>query len=252
MNEPTGFPMRLNRYLALKQVATRRAADDLIRAGAVFVNGAKAVLGQKVSSDDNVEVRRRGGKTKSYRYVIFHKPLGVVTHSPQYGEKTIADISGFPDLFPVGRLDKDSTGLIILTDDGRITDRLLNPRYDHEKEYRVSVREPVGPHIEAALCTGVEEGGERLTARSAQRIGRHVIDIVLTEGKRHHIRRMLSALHLTVTSLERVRIMNIRLTKEKPGQARMLSGRELALFLESIGIEREKSAPEGGKPINVA
>lgn len=127
------FPMGLNRYLALKGYATRRAADDLIREGSVMVNGKVAVIAQKVHEGDIVEVKRRGPAPK-YSYFAYHKPLGVVTHSPQEGEQGIREATAKSDLpkgvFPVGRLDKNSHGLIILTDDGRVTDRLLNPEYE--------------------------------------------------------------------------------------------------------------------------
>src|SRR3989344_8713980 len=132
------YPMRINKYLAHKGIATRKAADALIERGGVKINGRKAVLGDKVLEKDTVEVR---GAQKQYRYFAYNKPVGVITHSPQLGEKDIATSTKLRDVFPVGRLDKASHGLIILTDDARITDRLLSPRYDHDKEYFVQVRQ---------------------------------------------------------------------------------------------------------------
>src|SRR4051812_46052773 len=136
------YPMRLNKYLARKGVATRRDADILIEKGRVQVNGEKAVVGMKVLETDTVEVTRgKKDAIKTLYYFAYNKPRGVITHSAPEGED---DITGsLPremqtlGLFPVGRLDKDSYGLIILTNDGRITDRLLNPAATHDKEYQV-------------------------------------------------------------------------------------------------------------------
>src|SRR3989344_8091577 len=130
MAEPV-YPMRINKYLAHRGFSTRKDADVLVEKGAVTVNGVRAVLGQKVNENDVVEVRQ---KQKKYQYYAYNKPEGVITHSPQLGEKDIAAASLLHDVFPVGRLDKRSRGLIILTSDARITDKLLNPEYVHDKE----------------------------------------------------------------------------------------------------------------------
>src|SRR3989344_8210359 len=132
------YPMRINKYLAHRGFATRKEADVLIEKGFVRINGREAVLGDKVQEKDKVDVKHIG---KTHRYFAYNKPKGVITHSPQLGEKEIETSTKLKDVFPVGRLDKASHGLIILTDDARITDRLLSPRYDHDKEYFVQVRQ---------------------------------------------------------------------------------------------------------------
>jgi pseudouridine synthase len=239
MNEPSiSFPLRLNRYLALKGYATRRAADDLIRAGKVLVNGLPGVIGQKLSAQDHVEIRSRdvASDRNDYRYALCYKPRGVVTHSPRPGEQGAARSVGRPDLFPVGRLDKESEGLLVLTDDGRITERLLHPRYQHEKEYDVTVREAVGPEVPGALLAGVRDGGEFLQAKEASRTGRHTLAITLTEGKKHQIRRMLATLNLTVERLVRVRIMDFRLGELRPGESRLLRAKEREQLLRDLGL----------------
>src|SRR5262245_9004480 len=119
------YPMRINKYLAMKGHSTRRGADELIAKRAVTINGRRAVLGDKVNQGDDVQVSAKS-KPERYEYYAFYKPVGVVTHSPQNGEKGILAYVKRNDLFPIGRLDKESDGLIILTNDGRITDRLLN------------------------------------------------------------------------------------------------------------------------------
>ncbi|OYV28079.1 MAG: hypothetical protein B7W98_00320, partial [Parcubacteria group bacterium 20-58-5] len=131
------YPMRINKYLAHEGISTRRGADELIARKKVLINGRVAVIGEKVNEGDTVELRGKSS-AKKFVYYAYHKPVGVITHSPQLGEKDIKQSVALPkDVFPVGRLDKDSSGLIILTNDGRVTDRLLAPGYDHDKEYRV-------------------------------------------------------------------------------------------------------------------
>jgi 23S rRNA pseudouridine2604 synthase len=229
--------MRINRYLALKGFATRKGADDLVAAGLVSINGRKAVLGDRVAETDAVEVLQKGRRpAKEFVYVAYYKPRGVVTHSPKKGERSIGDISRFPGTFPVGRLDKASEGLMLLTDDGRVTERMLHPRFEHEKEYRVTVRENVLPFVKETLEKGVRSQGERLTAKSVTVTGPHSLTIVLTEGKKHQIRRMLDHVRLTVESLKRVRIMDLHLGSLRQGQSRVLHGRARKAFLESIGL----------------
>lgn len=236
MAEPLVFPIRLNRYLELTGQATRRGADDLIKNHLVKVNGQAAILGQKIIATDQVVVLKKH-RSKAYQYVLFNKPKGIVSHSPQVaGDKAIAEVSKFPSLAPMGRLDKASEGLILLTDDGRITERLLNPKFKHEKEYLVTVRETVPGFAVKILKQGVLDQGEKLTAKEVVILDDHKLKIVLTEGKKHQIRRMLSAVRLTVTALKRVRIMDFKLGTLKPGQGRALTGPEQAAFLKTLGL----------------
>jgi len=238
MTEKIEFPIRINRYLALRGLATRRSADELIVAGSVVINGKKAMLGDRVESTDRVDVvRNKKSIAKTFTYVAYYKPRGIITHSAQEDESEIKDISPFPNLFPLGRLDKASEGLILLTDDGRVTERLLHPRFSHEKEYLVTVREKVIPQSRMTLENGIESEGELLTAKKVQVLGPNTLVIILTEGKKHQIRRMLDAVHLTVEKLVRTRIMGIHLGALKPGQSRTLKGSARASFLKSIDLK---------------
>jgi 23S rRNA pseudouridine2604 synthase len=238
MAEKIEFPARINRYLALQGLATRRGADELIVAGLVEINGAKAQLGDRVQSGDTVEiVRTKKHIAKVYTYVAYYKPRGIITHSPQENESSIEDISPFPELSPLGRLDKASEGLILLTDDGRVTERLLHPRFAHEKEYLVTVREKALPQMRAILEAGIESEGELLSAKKVELLGAHTLVLILTEGKKHQIRRMLDAVHLTVEKLVRTRIMGVHLGALKPGQSRVLKGSARASFLKSIDLK---------------
>lgn len=235
MTDQIPFPVRINRYLALKGLATRKGADELIKKGSVLLNGVQARLGDQVHAHDTVEVSGRSSK-KSYAYLAYYKPRGVITHSPKKGEVAITDLVRIPNIFPVGRLDKDSEGLIILTDDGRVTERLLHPRFIHEKEYAVIVAERIPGDTAKRLTAGIRDKGELLKAKNATAVGPNHLIITLTEGKKHQIRRMLAALGLTVTHLKRMRIMHVHLGALKPGAHRAITGKAKAGFLHDLGL----------------
>ena len=190
--------MRINKYLALNKHSTRRGADELITKKQVFINDRLAVLGDKVKETDKVEVRFRG-KQKPYVYIAYNKPKGVVTHSAQKGEKEIKHEVSVKDVFPVGRLDKDSSGLIILTNDGRITERLLGPRYAHEKEYLVKTKNKLRSSFKEKMEAGVKIDREKTARCKVQIIDNQTFKVILTEGKKHQIRRMCVALFETDT-----------------------------------------------------
>ena len=236
--EHISYPIRINRYLALKGYATRRGADELIEKRWVSINGRMALLGDIVDKNDVVQVKKTERIKKDFTYLAYHKPVDIITHSPQKGEKAIADVLGreVAGLFPVGRLDKDSSGLLILTNDGRITDRLLNPKYEHEKEYAVEVDKKITPHVLRLLERGVDIEGYHTKPSHAQFIADHKLRITLYEGKKHQIRRMLAALGLQVRSLKRMRIMNIELGKMKEGEVRKLTEEEQKQFLSALGL----------------
>ncbi len=218
--------MRINKYLALKKISTRRGADELIKEKKVFINGKLAALGSKVSEIDRVEVK--GIEQKEYKYFAYNKPIGVETDSPR------------EDLFPLGRLDKASHGLLILTNDGRITDQLLNPKYFHEKEYIVKTLNKLRSSFKKNMEKGVAIEGARNEAPYVTKkckvkiVNENTFRIILTEGKKHQIRRMCSALFQEVADLKRERIMNIKLGTLKSGTMREIRGEELTTFLNQV------------------
>lgn len=212
--------VRINKYLALKKISTRRGADELIRQQKVFINGKKAVLGSKVDEGDKVELK--GAKMKEYRYFAYNKPIGIETDSPK------------PGLFPLGRLDKASHGLLILTDDGRITDQLLSPKYFHEKEYVVKTKEKLRGSFKGKMEAGVNIEGYVTKPCKVQIVNENTFRVILTEGKKHQIRRMCSALFQEVADLKRDRIMNIKLGNLKPKNTREIKGKELSTFLDQV------------------
>jgi 23S rRNA pseudouridine2604 synthase len=230
------FPIRINKYLADRGYSTRRGADDLIKKGVVQINGKKAVLGDIVKENDTVTLSKT--TASKYAYYLYHKAVGIVTVGKSHGEREIKDVTKLPDgIFPVGRLDKDSHGLIILTNDGRVTDRLLNPKYDHEKEYRVVLDKPVTHEFMIRLRNGVSLGKNFKTKKAdVRRFNSHTIDIVITEGKNRQVRRMCASFNYTVEDLCRIRIMNLELGNLGPNSLKKLTGEKLEVFLKSIGL----------------
>jgi len=233
--EASRYPMRINKYLALKNYATRRGADTLVEKGRVFINDSRAILGDKVNENDKVEVHNRG-KAKEYIYLAYNKPRGIITHSPQHGEKEVKEDIPIRDVFPVGRLDKDSTGLLILTNDGRVTDRLLNPKHAHDKEYIVTTKNNLRSSFKAKMEAGVKIENEITKPCKVNIINENTFRITLGEGKKHQIRRMCVALFQEVDTLKRVRIMNIILGKVEEGSYRKIDGSELKAFLKDLGL----------------
>lgn len=225
--------MRINKYLAQKGLCTRREADRYIEQGLVFINGTKAELGSKVEEGDTVETRL---PDRHYRYLAYNKPKGIVTHSPTKDQKGIEDVAGLTGVSPMGRLDKDSHGLIILTDDGRITEKLLGPEANREKEYSVQTKEPLRPGFKARMEKGVDIEGYRTKPAKVKVVSDTKFSIILTEGKKHQIRRMCAAWGYTVADLKRTRIMNIGLGNLQAGQYRTIKGAELKEFLKALGL----------------
>lgn len=232
-------PIRINKYLAEKNYSSRRGADELIESGKVFINGKRATLGDKVGLEDRVEVK--GMQAKEFEYYAYYKPKGVVTIGAQNDEKEIKDVTDLPsDIFPLGRLDKDSEGLLIMTNDGRITEALLSPKAKHEKEYTVTVDKPVSHQLLVRLSQGVSIGKTGTTRNyktkktEVRRADKESFDIILREGKNRQIRRMCGAVGFQVKKLRRFRIMNITLGKLKPNTYRKLKGKELTDFLGAL------------------
>jgi 23S rRNA pseudouridine2604 synthase len=231
-------PIRINKYLADKNIASRREADDLIRRKQVLVNGVFAEIGSKVYENDTVTLV---GKTPKKKYVAYYKGRGIITHSPNESETDIASKIktdyGINGLSPIGRLDKDSEGLLILTDDGRLTAPLLNSENNIEKEYTVTVDKNVKTGFQKLMEIGVMIEGYRTKPAKVITSSKNPkrFNIIITEGKKHQIRRMCAALGYQVQSLKRVRIANIEIKNLKPNQFRNITGQELKTLLAIIG-----------------
>jgi 23S rRNA pseudouridine2605 synthase len=239
---------RLHKVLAHAGLASRRAAERMIREHRVRVNGTVVVeLGTQVDPErDRIEVDGRPlpRADTAHHYVALYKPVGVVStaHDPE-GRPTVVDLVGAPQrLYPVGRLDIDSEGLVLLTDDGELTFRLTHARFGVEKEYHVLVRcVDIGePKLEALRRGVLLEDGLARAVRTA--LLRHApegtwVRIVLTEGRQRQVRRMLEAVDCAVERLRRVRIGTVLLGDLALGHNRRLQPREVATLRESVGLE---------------
>ena len=206
---------RLNKYLSEAGHCSRRAADRLIEDGRVTLNGSVPELGQKVSSGDVVAVDGKiiGAKSTNSVYLAFNKPVGIVCTTDTRVEKdNIIDYINYPKrVFPIGRLDKPSEGLIFLTDDGDIVNKILRASNNHEKEYEVTVDKPISQTFVDRMSGGIPILDTVTKKCEVKKISTFKFRIILTQGLNRQIRRMCEYLNYEVTSLKRVRIMNIKL-----------------------------------------
>lgn len=229
--------MRLNKYLAWKKFSTRKASDDLIKKGRVFINNKKAEVGMMVQERDMVEVKFRG-KPTPYVYYAYNKPKGVSIQQED-GEKVETakkkQVHPFPKgVFPIGSLEKDAHGLMILTSDGRITERLLSSAYNDEKEYVVTTKAPFRSSFKQKMEAGPTMEGEQTKKCHVKILNERTFVVTITEEKRHQIRRMCSALFQEGEDIERVRILNIKLGGLLTGSHRPILGDELKTFLSTL------------------
>ena len=207
---------RINKYLSELGYCSRREADRLIQERKVTINAKIAEIGTKVEDSDQIEVEgQRIKKTKNQKniYLAFNKPVGIVCTTDRGVEpKNIIDFIKYPSrIFPIGRLDKPSEGLIFLTNDGDIVNKILRARNNHEKEYIVSVNRTIDEHFIQRMSTGVEILDTKTKNCFVEKLGGKKFRIILTQGLNRQIRRMCETLGYRVKSLKRVRIMNIKL-----------------------------------------
>jgi len=234
--------VRLNAFLARSGVASRRRADELIRDGRVRVNGEPGELNTVVGEHDVVEVDGQRVEPQPLHYVLLNKPPGVVTTAADpHGRPTVVDlVSHEARVVPVGRLDVDTTGALLLTNDGELAHRLAHPRYGVAKVYDVDVGGSPSPEALAKLRAGVElEDGETAPAeariiRRGTRVSR--IELTLHEGRKHQVKRMCAAVGYPVQHLHRRRYAGLRLVGLDPGQWRELTPEEVAELRRAVGL----------------
>ena len=221
--------MRLNKFISESGATSRRGADAAIAEGRVRVNGIVAVLGTQVEAGDEVELDgRQVAPRNEFTYIALNKPVGVTCTTERHVEGNIIDFVKHPQrIFPVGRLDKDSEGLIVLTNNGDIVNELLRVENHHEKDYVVTVDRPVTDDFLRGMAHGVDILETRTLPCAVRRIGRNVFGIILTQGLNRQIRRMCAAFEYRVWRLQRVRINTLRLDGLAPGQWRDLRMDEL-------------------------
>ena len=216
--------MRLNAYLARAGVASRRRADELIKAGRVLVNGEAGQLNTFVSATDHIEVDGRPVEKQRLAYLLLHKPPGVVTtaRDPRGRPTVVQLVPRDPRVVPVGRLDADTTGALLLTNDGELAHRLAHPRYEVEKVYEAEVEGEPSDEALARLEQGVELDDGRTAPAHARRITPSRVELSIHEGRKHQVKRMLEAVGHPVTELHRSRYAGLELGGLEPGAWREL------------------------------
>src|SRR5437763_10417618 len=241
--------MRLNAYLARAGVASRRGADQLIKAGRVQVNGAPGQLNTFVARGDRVELDGEDVRAQRLAYVLLHKPTGTVTtvRDPQ-GRPTVVELVDLPErVVPVGRLDADTTGALLLTNDGPLAHRLAHPRYGVEKVYEAEVEGEPDEHALGQLRRGTELDDGLTAPAHARLLGPATIELTLHEGRKHQVKRMCEAVGHPVKRLHRSRYAGLTLEGLEPGQWRELEPSEMARLRNLVREQRpgrSGSAPD--------
>ena len=227
MSEPK--KTRINKYLSEIGYCSRRAADKLIEEGRVLINNAPPEMGVKINSSDEIKIDGKLIKetNKKFIYLAFNKPVGIVcTTDTRFEKNNIIEYINYPErIFPIGRLDKPSEGLILLTNDGDIVNKILRSRNHHEKEYLVEVNKPIDEHFINKMSNGVPILDTTTKDCTLERISKFRFKIILTQGLNRQIRRMCEYLDYKVVKLKRIRIMNISLDMPL-GKYRELSDNE--------------------------
>lgn len=234
--------VRINKFLSEAGYCSRRAADKLLEQGRITINGVVPEMGTKVEPGDEVAVDGKSvtQSTKKNVYIAFNKPIGIVCTTDRRVEKdNIIDYINYPTrIFPIGRLDKPSEGLILLTDDGDIVNKILRARNNHEKEYIVSVHKPITSDFIQKMSNGVPILDTITRKCKVEQLGRYEFRIVLTQGLNRQIRRMCEYFGYDVVRLKRVRIMNIELDVPE-GEYRDLTSQELSELNHLISDSRK-------------
>lgn len=231
--------MRVNKYISEAGKASRRGADKLIADGRVTINGKRAQIGDQVQPGDDVLVN--GAPVRVARnnvYIALNKPVGITSTTEKNVKGNIIDLVNHPlRIFNIGRLDKDSEGLILLTNDGDIVNEILRSENKHEKEYIVSVDKPITPEFVKNMSEGVKILGTKTLPCEVRPLSKFDFQIILTQGLNRQIRRMCEALGYEVYRLQRTRIMNIHLGNLPPGQWKDLSKKERTQLFRELNYE---------------
>lgn len=241
----------LNKYISDTGFCSRREADNYISQGRVTINDRPAALGNRVTPGDHVEIDGEpiGKKVKTI-YMAFHKPEGVTSTTDQKDKNNIIDYINYKDrIFPIGRLDKESEGLIFLTNDGNIVNKILRAGNSHEKEYIVSVDKPVTHEFVKQMSEGVNILGTRTNPCKVVQEGKNTFRITLTQGLNRQIRRMCQTLEYRVTRLKRVRIMNVHLGQLPEGQWRFLTNEEVDTINRMVASSSKTEEASKVKPV---
>lgn len=235
-HEKVSNTMRINKFISEKGICSRREADRLIEQKRVKINGETAQIGSVVTAVDTVTIDGKPLKPKeAFVYIALNKPVGIVSTTDRRERGNIVDFMNYPKrIFPIGRLDKDSEGLILLTSDGDIVNKILRAGNNHEKEYIVRVDKPITQGFIAGMANGVRILGTVTKKCRVEKLSKFTFKIILTEGMNRQIRRMCEAFGYHVLKLERIRIMNILLGDLPTGAWRYLTPQEFYQLNELI------------------
>lgn len=234
--------MRINKFLSEAGIVSRRGADKWIEDGRVTINGQPAELGSRVEQGDEVRVDGKPVKTEEQLvYIVLNKPVGITSTTERHIEGNVVDFVNHPlRIFHIGRLDKDSDGLLLLTNDGDIVNEILREEHGHEKEYIVTVDRPITKEFIHKMESGVEILDTITKPCKVKQLGPRKFNITLTQGLNRQIRRMCSALGYNVRRLQRTRIMNIHLGNLPIGQWRDLTDKELKEMFQLLDYEPKR------------
>lgn len=245
---PESAGKRLNKFISESGFCSRREADRFIEQGVVKINGKPAVLGDQVMPGDEVLVNGRNIKPtdkEKFVFIALNKPVGIVSTTDSAEPKNMVDSVGHKSrIFPIGRLDKDSSGLIFLTSNGDLVNKILRAGNRHEKEYVVTVDRPITSDFITGMASGVPILGTKTKKCKVRQESQFTFRMILIEGMNRQIRRMCEYFGYEVRKLERVRIMNVSLGRLQPGQWRNLTDKEMAELMKSIE-HSSSEAPEG-------
>lgn len=247
-------PQRVQKILAAAGIGSRRACERLIAQGRVAVNGRPVTLGDRAQTRDHITLDgERVHTDASLVYLLLNKPMGTVTTAadPQGRPTVLALVPPTPRVFPVGRLDLDTTGLLLLTNDGELANRLTHPRYEVPKTYVAQIRGPVRRHVIRSLLDGVVLDDGPAKAVAVRELGRAqdqtLIELTLTEGRKREVRRMLAAVGLNLVMLARVQVGPLQLGDIAPSKHRPLTGAEVRALYGAVGLDEASLTPSGGR-----
>jgi 23S rRNA pseudouridine2604 synthase len=233
-------PLRINKYLSNHGYCSRREADRLIEAGKVFIDEKVAKLGDKVTDDNDVRVLGRDKRKPPEKiYIMLNKPSGVIVTTDRKKKDNVMNLVDIEErIFPIGRLDVKSAGLLLLTNDGILANRIMHPRYEHDKEYVVKIDRPISRKALTPLQIGVElEDGKTLPAQVRQ-MDETRFAIILKEGRNKQIRRMVEAIDYNVVELTRTRILSLKMPSTYPaGNWRHLTDGEVRQLRKAVGLK---------------
>lgn len=221
--------MRLNAFLARTGAASRRGADELIKSGRVTVNGKLGQLNSEISANDDVRLDGKPLKSQTLRYILLNKPAGVLTTlKDPHGRRKVSDLLNIAErIVPVGRLDYDTTGALLLTNDGELAHKLMHPRFEVDKVYEAEVQGHITQEILNKLSVGIQLQGGKTAPAEARKINENKIELIIHEGRKHQVKRMLAAVGLPTKKLHRSKYGPLNLESLKPGQRRNLTPAEI-------------------------